>query len=297
MTSAAAKSIRPSIRKAVFPVAGMGTRFLPATKVMPKEMLTVHDRPLIQHAIEEAIKAGIEEFIFVTNTDKKILEDHFKPQDKLEKILSERGKNDALNIIRQSNLKKDQIKITYQDEPLGLGHAIWCAKELVGNDPFAVFLTDDIILNDHGCMAQMIDVYNQKGGNVIALENIPKADTGKYGIADAHQSENNIFVIQNLVEKPNPEEAPSTLSIVGRYILQPEIMTYLAAHEKGAGGEIQLTDSMAKLIKDQTFHGLEFQGQRFDCGGALGFIEANIAYGLSDPAIKDMLLQNLKKYK
>jgi UTP--glucose-1-phosphate uridylyltransferase len=297
MTSAAVKPIVPPIKKAVFPVAGMGTRFLPATKVMPKEMLTVHDRPLIQHVVEEAQQAGIEEFIFVTNREKEILEDHFKPQEKLEKILQDRGKDAFLNLVRHSNLKENQLKVVYQDEPLGLGHAIWCAKDLIGNEPFAIFLTDDIVLDDHGCMAQMMDVYTQKGGNVIALKNIPKADTQKYGIVDVGNEDNNILEIKGLVEKPNPDDAPSTLSIVGRYILQPEVMEYLSAHERGAGGEIQLTDSMAKLIGDQAFHGLKFNGQHFDCGGALGFIEANVAYGLSDPSIKDMLLQNLKKYQ
>lgn len=284
------------IRKAVFPVAGLGTRFLPATKAMPKEMLPINDRPLIQHVFEEAREAGIEEFIFVTGRQKEMLEEHFDFQPELEATLEARGKKDMLEKVRSSEMQAGQLFLTRQPKPLGLGHAIWCAKKLIGDEPFAIFLTDDLVLNQKGCLSQMIDVYSEKGGNVVALKNVPYKDTSKYGIADVKNEDGKLLEIKGVVEKPKPEEAPSTLSVVGRYILQPEVLDHLAAFETGAGDEIQLTDSMAKLIGSQPFHGLKFDGQHYDCGSRLGFIEANIAYGLADNEIGDNVRDILKNY-
>ncbi|MCF8496278.1 MAG: UTP--glucose-1-phosphate uridylyltransferase GalU [Alphaproteobacteria bacterium] len=273
--------IRP-IRKAVFPVAGLGTRFLPATKVMPKEMLPINDRPLIQHVFEEAREAGIEEFIFVTGRYKEMLEEHFDFQPELEQTLEARGKTDMLQKVRDSEIPAGRLFLTRQPRPLGLGHAVWCAKKLVGDEPFAVLLPDDIIQNPTGCLQQMIETYNEKGGNVVAVKNIAREDTGKYGILDIDKDDGHTVSVKGLVEKPEPAKAPSTLSIIGRYILQPEVFEYLDAFETGAGNEIQLTDAMARLLGRQQFHGLRFDGNHFDCGSRLGFIEANIAYGLAD---------------
>lgn len=288
-------SFKP-IRKAVFPVAGLGTRFLPATKAMPKEMLPINDRPLIQHVFEEAREAGIEEFIFVTGRQKEMLEEHFDYQPELEQTLESRGKKDMLEKVRDSEMPAGKLFLTRQPRPLGLGHAIWCAKKLIGDEPFAILLPDDVVLHKKGCLAQMVDTYNEKGGNIIAVKNVPREETNKYGIVDIGTENGNVTEVKGLVEKPEPQNAPSTLSVVGRYILQPEVLDYLAAFETGAGNEIQLTDSMAKLIGAQPFHGLKFDGQHYDCGSRLGFIEANIAYGLNDPEIGQNVSKLLQKY-
>jgi len=274
------------VRKAVFPVAGLGTRFLPATKAMPKEMLTINDRPLIQHVFEEAREAGIDEFIFITGRHKNMLEEHFDYQPELEETLQSRGKDDMLEKVRDSEMGAGKLFLTRQPRPLGLGHAIWCAKKLIGDEPFAVLLPDVLMKGETGCLKQMIDVYNHHGGNVIALEDVPQQDVCKYGIIDPGTShDDGTIAINGLVEKPGIDQAPSTLSAVGRYILQPEIFDHLAAFERGAGNEIQLTDSMAKLIGHQPFNGMRFDGKSYDCGSRLGFIEANIAYGLDDADI------------
>jgi UTP--glucose-1-phosphate uridylyltransferase len=287
------------IRKAVFPVAGLGTRFLPATKAIPKEMLTVGDKPLIQHTVEEAREAGIEEFIFVTSPPKEALITHFKKHEELESTLESRGKTEILEKLRASNLPEGALKICYQNEPLGLGHAVWCAKELIGDEPFAIILPDVVVLapNSKSCLAQMVDTYEKVGGNVIALTPVPKEDTNKYGVIDPSSEDGNVYGIKGMVEKPQPKDAPSNLSITGRYILQPEVFEYLSAFERGAGNEIQLTDSMAKLIGRQPFHGITFDGQDYDCGSRLGFIEANIAYGIADPEIADSVRKLLDKYR
>jgi UTP--glucose-1-phosphate uridylyltransferase len=284
------------VRKAVFPVAGLGTRFLPATKAIPKEMLTVGEQPLIQHAVEEAQKAGIEEFIFVTSPSKEALKIHFQKHGDLEAALEKRGKADILKKLRASNLPEGALGTTFQDSPLGLGHAVWCAKDLVGREPFAVILPDDVIDHPKGCLAQMMETYDRHGGNVVATKEVPLEDTAKYGILDVESDDGKTVSIKGLVEKPKPESAPSRLCVVGRYILQPEVFDHLDAFETGAGGEIQLTDAMAKLIGKQPFHGLRFEGGHYDCGSRLGFIEANLAYGLSDPDIGKDVRKLLDKF-
>ena len=284
------------VRKAVFPVAGLGTRFLPATKVMPKEMLPLVDRPLIQHAMDEAREAGIEEFIFVTGRAKEMLEEHFDHQPELMATLEARGKKDLLDKVNSTALPEGSLFLTRQAKPLGLGHAIWCAKKLVGDEPFAILLPDDVVLAQRGCLAQMIDTYNNVGGNIVAVMDVPRDQTASYGILDVKSDDGTLIDIKGLVEKPKPAEAPSTLSIIGRYILQSDVFTHLAAFEKGAGGEIQLTDVMAKLIGRQPFHGFRYDGQRYDCGSRIGFIEANLAFSLRDPEIGGQVKDILKKY-
>ncbi|CAG0909445.1 unnamed protein product [Cyprideis torosa] len=263
---------------------------------MPKEMLPIGDRPLIQHVYEEARDAGIEEFIFVTGRYKNMLQEHFDYQPELMKTLKSRGKDDMLEKVRDSQMPEGKLFTTRQAKPLGLGHAIWCAKNLIGDEPFAILLPDDLVLNEKGCLSQMIDTYTQKGGNVVAVKDVPREETNKYGIVDIGTEDGNTVEVKGLVEKPDPEDAPSTLSVVGRYILQPEVLNHLAAFETGAGNEIQLTDSMAKLIGNQPFHGLKFKGNHYDCGSRLGFIEANIGYGLADEEIGDQVKQIIKDY-
>jgi UTP--glucose-1-phosphate uridylyltransferase len=286
------------VRKAVFPVAGLGTRFLPATKAIPKEIITVGEKPLIQHTVEEARAAGIEEFIFVTSPSKEALKRHFDVIDELEATLEKRGKKEILAKLRASNMKAGELKTTFQNEPLGLGHAVWCAKDLIGREPFAVILPDVVVATDsRSCLGQMIDAYDKVGGNVIAVNEVPKEETNKYGVIAPGSVDGNVYEVKGMVEKPKPEDAPSNLSITGRYILQPEVFDYLDAFETGAGGEIQLTDAMAKLIATQPFHAVKFDGKDYDCGSRLGFIEANIAYGLADPEIADSVRKILDKYR
>lgn len=276
------------IRKAVFPVAGLGTRLLPATKVMPKEMLTLVDKPLIQHAVEEAMDAGIEEFIFVTGRHKEMLEEHFDYQPELEETLVNRGKADLLAKIKSCGLPAGKLFLTRQPKALGLGHAIWCARGLIGNEPFAVLLPDDVFVPTEtakGGLSQLINTYAQTGGNLCLAVNVPPADTKRYGILDVGSDTKNPLPIHGMIEKPELGQAPSTLAIMGRYILQPAIFDHLAAFETGAGGEIQLTDAMAKLIGAQPFHAVRFNGTRYDCGTKLGFIETNMALALRDPDI------------
>jgi len=269
------------VRKAIFPVGGMGTRFLPATKAMPKEMLPVVDRPLIQYAVDEARAAGIEQFIFVTGRGKSAIEDHFDHSIELENLLAARHKSDILDDLRETLLPPGDIAYVRQQEPLGLGHAVWCARNLVGNEPFAVLLADDLIQSDTPSLKQMVDVFTETGGNVIAAMEVPDAHTSRYGIIDAGGAKGDVRPVQALVEKPAPGTAPSNLAVIGRYILTPDVFDELSRQETGAGGEIQLTDAMARLIGRQPFHGLAFEGQRFDCGDKLGFLEANIAFAMA----------------
>ena len=271
-------TIKP-LRKAVFPVAGLGTRFLPATKAMPKEMLTVVDKPLIQYAVEEALEAGIEQIIFVTGRGKGALEDHFDISYELEDTMRSRGKSlDAISNIR---MKPGSPVYVRQQEPLGLGHAVWCAREIVGDEPFAVLLPDELMVGKPGFMKQMLEAYNQVGGNVIGALEVPDSETDKYGIISPGAIDGRLTEVTALVEKPKRGTAPSNLMIPGRYILQPEVMRILETQEKGAGDEIQLTDAMAQLIGNQPFHGFTFDGQRYDCGDKAGYIQANLAIALA----------------
>jgi UTP--glucose-1-phosphate uridylyltransferase len=269
------------VRKAIFPVGGMGTRFLPATKAMPKEMLPVVDRPLIQYAVDEARAAGIEQFIFVTGRGKGAIEDHFDHSIELETALEGRQKTAELADVRETLLPAGNIAYVRQQEPLGLGHAVWCARHLVGDEPFAVLLADDLIQADTPALKQMVDVFAETGGNVIAAMEVPDAHTERYGIIDSGDATGDVRPVKGLVEKPPLGTAPSNLAVIGRYILMPEVFDELARQETGAGGEIQLTDAMARLIGRQPFHGLAFEGRRFDCGDKLGFLEANIAFALA----------------
>ena len=275
------------VRTAVFPVAGLGTRFLPATKAMPKEMLTVVDRPLIQYAVDEAREAGIEHFVFVTGRNKAVIEDHFDRQFELEQTLEARGKTDALRELRKDLPSAGQTSFTRQQEPLGLGHAVWCARELVGNQPFALLLPDMVFRARPGVMTQMMRTYEEVGGNIIGVEEVDPAETASYGIVARGDGPDSGFAITGMVEKPQPAEAPSNLFISGRYILQPEIFTLLAGQTRGAGGEIQLTDAMQTLIRQQPFTGVQYAGKVFDCGSRIGFLTANVAFALDREDIAD----------
>lgn len=283
------------IRKAVFPVAGLGTRFLPATKAVPKEMLTVLDRPVIQHVVDEAREAGIEHFIFVTGRNKTVIEDHFDIQFELYNTLAERGKTEELERLQLLQAEPGQISYTRQQEPLGLGHAVWCARELVGNEPFALLLPDMIMAPEHNCTRQMVALHGETGGNVVAVEECDPQDTARYGIVARGADIAGGFEITDMVEKPLPEDAPSNLFLNGRYILQPEIFDHLARHCRGAGGEIQLTDAMLELSGSQPFYGCLFEGRTFDCGTPAGFIEANIALAVRRPELRAHVARVLKE--
>jgi UTP--glucose-1-phosphate uridylyltransferase len=275
------------VRKAVLPVAGLGTRFLPATKSMAKEMLTVVDKPLIQYAVEEAVAAGIEEIILVTGRGKTAMEDHFDYAVELEQTLADRGKTAELAKVQACVLEAGRLSYTRQQKALGLGHAVWCARAFIGDEPFAVLLPDDLILASPGCLAQMVEAYQVTGGNMVAVENVPREHTRRYGILDVESDDGRLARARGLVEKPEPDKAPSTLSIIGRYILQPAVFAELDKKQKGAGGEIQLTDAMANTIGKVPFHGLRFKGRRFDCGTPPGFIAANVAFALERPDLKE----------
>ncbi|MDF2799144.1 MAG: galU [Devosia sp.] len=283
------------VRTAVFPVAGLGTRFLPATKALPKEMLTVVDRPLIQYAVDEAREAGIQHFVFVTGRNKGVIEDHFDRQFELETTLEMRGKSAALDELRKDLPSAGHTSFTRQQEPLGLGHAVWCARDIVGNNPFALLLPDMLFKGTPGVLKQMMDAYEETGGNVIAVEEVPHEEVSSYGVVARGPGEDNGFRITQMVEKPKPADAPSNLIISGRYILQPEIFSLLAEQTKGAGGEIQITDAMQTLMQGQQFTGVKYQGKSFDCGSKNGFLMANIVYALDRPDIRDGFLKELRK--
>ena len=284
------------VRKAVFPVGGLGTRFLPATKAMPKEMLPVVDKPLIQYAVEEARDAGIEEFIFVTGRGKTIIEDHFDRSYELESVLIERQKDGLLRELQASVPKAGTIAYIRQQEPLGLGHAVWCAKRLVGDEPFAVILADDLILADTPCLAQMTAAREEKGGgNMLAVMEVPKEHTSRYGILSPGKESGKLIEINGLVEKPAPEAAPSNLAVIGRYILEPGIFDLLENQSRGAGNEIQLTDALSSLLGGDPFYGLKFDGTRYDCGDKIGFLEANIAFALNRDDMKGDMGDIVKK--
>jgi UTP--glucose-1-phosphate uridylyltransferase len=266
------------IRKAVFPVAGLGTRFLPATKAIPKEMLPIVDRPLIQYAVDEAREAGIEQMIFVTGRGKSAIEDHFDIAFELEKTMSERGK--SLAVLEPTRLGPGNCAYVRQQEPLGLGHAIWCARDIVGDEPFAIFLPDEFMVGSPGCMKQMVEAYNRLGGNLISVLEVPREAVSSYGVIAPGRREGPVTEVTGLVEKPKVEDAPSNLIISGRYILQPEVMRTLENQEKGAGNEIQLTDAMARMIGTQPFHAVTFDGKRYDCGSKAGYVQATLAIAL-----------------
>jgi UTP--glucose-1-phosphate uridylyltransferase len=285
------------IKTAVFPVAGMGTRFLPATKANPKEMLPVVDKPLIQYAAEEAIAAGVTELIFVTSSSKRAIEDHFDRNFELETILSQRGKDDLLSIVH--NVLPEGVNCVYirQPEALGLGHAVLCAKNVVGNNPFAVILADDLIDDgDRGCLAQMVSSYDEYQCSMLGVERIPPEETDKYGVIKAKSVSDKIGKVEEIVEKPMPDVAPSNMAVVGRYILTPRIFDLLEKTERGAGGEIQLTDAIAALLKYEHVMSLEFEGIRYDCGDKLGYLTATVEYALKHPTLKDEFLKYLRSY-
>ena len=288
------------IRKAVFPVAGLGTRFLPATKAMPKEMLTIVDRPVIQYVVDEAKAAGVEHFIFVTGRNKGVIEDHFDIQVELEHTLEQRGKLDVLGTLRRDMPKAGHTSFTRQQQPMGLGHAVLCAQELVGDEPFALLLPDMIMKAPRGCLTQMMEVYHQRGGNVVALEEVPMKDTHKYGVVQTGEVRETDYEILGMIEKPAQGYAPSNLILSGRYILQPEIFKYLASQPPGAGNEIQLTDAMIQLNNDQDFSGVKFTGQTFDCGSKSGFLMANVAFGMERgdiaPNVADTIREIIQAY-
>jgi len=286
------------IRKAVLPVAGMGTRFLPATKAVPKEMLPVVDKPVVQYAVEEAREAGIEQFVFVTGRGKHIIEDHFDHAYELEALLKEREKTKELNSLLESLPKSGSVSFTRQQKPLGLGHAVWCARHFIGNEPFAVLLPDDLLVGKPGALKQMVQAYNEVGGGaVIAAEEKPLEEVHRYGVVAPGVTRGNIIEVKGMVEKPKTEKAPSRLCIVGRYILPPEIFGELDKKEKGAGGEIQLTDSMQRLIGRVPFHAVRTNCARYDCGDKVGFLQANIAVGLARPDIAPALKKVLGEVK
>jgi UTP--glucose-1-phosphate uridylyltransferase len=285
------------IRKAVFPVAGLGTRMLPATKAVPKEMLPVVDRPLIQYAFEEARAAGIQQFIFVTGRGKSVIEDHFDRAYELDDVLSRKGKTAELEAASAWLPAPGALAYTRQPDALGLGHAVWCARHLVGDEPFAVILVDDLILGAKPCLAQMVEAFVETRGNLVAVEEVPSDQTHRYGILDPAGDDDWLIGIKGLVEKPAPAEAPSRLAVIGRYILLPEVFAHLSEQRKGAGGEIQLTDAMAKMIGRAPFHGVRFAGRRFDCGSRLGYLEAAIACALERVDLRAEMQAILDRYR
>ena len=279
------------VTKAIFPVAGLGTRFLPATKSIPKEILTLVDRPLIQYAIDEARAAGIKEFIFVTSRGKSALEDYFDHSPELEATLRRAGKDALLEILRETNMDSGAIAYVRQNRPLGLGHAVWCARRLIGDEPFAVLLPDDVIAAEKPCLQQMVEAYAQTGGNIVAAMEVPVAKTSSYGVLDVAEDMGSVVAVKGMVEKPKAGEAPSNLAVIGRYILSPKVMRNLDKVKPGAGGEIQLTDAIAKEAKTPgTVFGYRFRGQRYDCGTKAGFLQATVAFALARPDLRDEFL-------
>jgi UTP--glucose-1-phosphate uridylyltransferase len=285
------------LKKAVLPVAGMGTRFLPATKALAKEMLPVVDRPLIQYAVDEARAAGIEQFCFVTGRGKTSIVEHFDVAYELERTLEERNKTEILNELRGLAITPGSLLTVRQQVPLGLGHAIWCARAFIGDDPFAILLPDDLMQCETPCIGQLAEAYAETGGNVVAIEEVPMDRVNKYGVLDIEKDMGRLVSVKGLVEKPPVDQAPSNLTIIGRYVLMPEVIGHLAKMEKGSGGEIQLTDSMAKLIGHQPFHGLRYEGRRFDCGDKVGYLEAQIAFALARPEIAPAVRGFLDSYR
>jgi UTP--glucose-1-phosphate uridylyltransferase len=281
--------MRRKVTKAVFPVAGLGTRFLPATKSVPKEIMTLVDRPLVQYAIDEARAAGIKEFIFITSRGKSALEDYFDESPILERELRRKGKLDILEDLKSTNMESGAIAYMRQHKALGLGHAVWCARRLIGDEPFAVMLPDDVISAEKPCLQQMVEAYEETGGNMVAAMEVPRDKTSSYGILDVKEDMGSMVSVKNMVEKPNVEDAPSNLAVIGRYILDPQVLKNLNKLKTGAGGEIQLTDAIAQEIDGTGVYGYRFRGQRFDCGSKAGFLHATVAFGLARDDLKDDL--------
>lgn len=278
------------VTKAVFPVAGLGTRFLPATKSVPKEIMTLVDRPLIQYAIDEARAAGIEEFIFVTSRGKSALEDYFDRAPELEANLKSKNKTELLDILDSTNMDSGAIAYVRQNQALGLGHAVWCARRMLGNEPFAVLLPDDVIQADKPCLQQMVEAYNETGGNMVAAMEVPKSRISSYGVLDIKEDMGNLVSVKGMVEKPKTEDAPSNLAVIGRYILSPKVLANIDTMEAGAGGELQLTDAIAKeIIDSDNVYGYRFKGERYDCGSKSGFLQATVAFGLARADLRDDL--------
>lgn len=290
-------SSRRQIKTAVFPVAGLGSRFLPATKAIPKEMLVVVDKPLIQYAVEEARDAGIERFIFVTSQGKSSIEDHFDRSPNLEKVLQDRNKNTELARLKALELNSGQAVFVRQHSPLGLGHAVWCARHLVGNEPFALILPDDLILSKKPCLKQMIDNYSENDANMVAVMNVERENVNRYGILDTTSNLSEVKIKANgVVEKPLVENAPSTTAIIGRYILHPQIFEYLGQQKPGINGEIQLTDAIQSMIQTHPLYGFRYEGQRYDCGTKEGWLEANFAFAYAEPELREHMIRVLNKY-
>jgi UTP--glucose-1-phosphate uridylyltransferase len=286
--------MRNKLTKAIFPVAGLGTRFLPATKSVPKEIMTLVDRPLVQYAIDEARAAGIKEFIFVTSRGKGALEDYFDHAPVLEQELRKAGKTELLEILKSTNMDSGEIAYVRQHKALGLGHAVWCARRLIGNEPFAVILPDDVIAAETPCLQQMVEAHARTGGNIVAAMEVPPAQAGAYGILDVAEDMGSLFSVRGMVEKPDPAEAPSNLAVIGRYILNPSVLRHLNRAKSGTGGEIQLTDAIAADIAEgKPVHGYRFRGQRFDCGSKAGFLQATVAFALARDDLRDDLLRFL----
>ncbi len=287
--------MRKRVTKAVFPVAGLGTRFLPATKSIPKEIMTLVDRPLIQYAIDEAREAGITEFIFVTSRGKGALEDYFDSAPELETVLRDKGKDDLLDLLEATNMDSGSIAYVRQNRPMGLGHAVWCARRMIGDEPFAVILPDDVIAADVPCLKQMVDAYEETGGAMVAAMEVPEDKTPSYGILDVFDTTGNLSRVKGMVEKPAAGQAPSNLAVIGRYILPPSVLESLSRVHSGAGGEIQLTDAIAhEIVEGRPVHGLRFTGDRFDCGSKAGFLQASVAFGLQREELRDELLDYLR---
>lgn len=286
--------MKRKVTKAIFPVAGLGTRFLPATKSIPKEIMTLVDRPLIQYAIDEARAAGIEEFIFVTSRGKGALEDYFDHAHELEANLTRAGKTDLLDILKTTNMDSGAIAYVRQHKALGLGHAVWCASRLIGDEPFAVLLPDDVIAAEKPCLQQMVEAYAETGGNMVAAMEVPADKASSYGVLDVREDMGSLVSVKGMVEKPKAEEAPSNLAVIGRYILSPQVLTHLESKQKGAGGEIQLTDAIAQeIVKSDNVYGYRFRGQRFDCGSKAGYLQATVAFGLARAELRDEFQQFL----
>ena len=283
------------VRKAVLPVAGFGTRFLPASKAVPKEMLPVVDRPLIQYAVDEARAAGIEQFIFVTGRGRAAIEDHFNRDEELAAHLAARGDSRALALVEGAVLPPGAASFACQERPLGLGHAVLCARDLVGDEPFAVLLPDELLLGDPPCLAELVEVYGRTGSSVVALAEVPAPETGRYGIVEVAADEGKTVVVPGMVEKPDPADAPSRLAIIGRYVLQPGLFAHLAVQAPGAGAEVQLTDAMDRMAREEPFRGVRYSGRRIDCGNPVGLLQATIACALERPALRQELLSFLRQ--